>query len=69
MSYMMGKCCTCSHNIHCGTENITCFIYAPDIKEMVSVTVITSVHSLLQQNRSRSTQGQSVDGLTRALKT
>eukprot|EP00957_Ditylum_brightwellii_P121854 9292479-Ditylum_brightwellii.AAC.1 len=39
------------------------------IKEMLSVTVIASVYSLLQQNRNRSTQGQSAGGLKRALKT
>eukprot|EP00957_Ditylum_brightwellii_P187273 14262794-Ditylum_brightwellii.AAC.1 len=66
---MMGTCFTYSHSIHCGTENITRFCYAPVIEEMVSVTVITSVYSLLQQNRGRSTQGQSAGGLTRALKT
>eukprot|EP00957_Ditylum_brightwellii_P107686 8215509-Ditylum_brightwellii.AAC.1 len=66
---MMGNCFTCSHNIHCGTENITCFCYALVIEEMVSVTVITRVYSLLQQNKNRSTQGQSAGGLTGALKT
>eukprot|EP00957_Ditylum_brightwellii_P115114 8779481-Ditylum_brightwellii.AAC.1 len=45
------------------------FCYAPVIKEMVSVTVIISMYSLLQQNRIRSTEGQSAGGLTRALKT
>eukprot|EP00957_Ditylum_brightwellii_P125843 9593268-Ditylum_brightwellii.AAC.1 len=66
---MMGKCFTCSHNTHCGTENITSFCYVPVIKEIMSVIVITSVNSLIQQNRNRSTQGQSAGGLTIALKT
>eukprot|EP00957_Ditylum_brightwellii_P145605 11086431-Ditylum_brightwellii.AAC.1 len=62
MLYMLTQHC-------CGTENIILFCYVPVIKEMASMSVSTSVSFFLQQNRNRSTQGQSAGGHTKARKT